>query len=357
MTPVKRGLGAAAGAAAGALIGGPAGAAVGGALGLAGALRLPFAIAEQLSRPIMEWVVPRQKMAVFADLAKFELERLGEGRISHEDLQGALARAWDSVDNRMGQLVYDNLFWYKSFKDILMGSVRSVGWNTGTIREIIGGAADVRKMLPGREPPPAGGSEKGPWKWTPNMTTRLTYIIALPVVLGMLGAFVKYLYTGEAPERLLDYYAPRTGRIVNGREERVWLPSYMKDIIGVGIRGPYKVAVGKIHPALSMVAEMLGNEDYWHRPIVHWDKAWDDPLKVMHEITNEVLKHYQPMAIRSAQQEKERGGSLKERIPPFFGVTPAPAYLNRQGQKMAQPARHPFGSFGGNAFSSQFGRF
>ena len=59
------------------------------------------------------------------------------------------------------------------------------------------------------------------------------------------------------------------------------------------------------------------------------------------------------MALRSAQQEKERGGSIKEQIPPFFGVTPAPAYLNQQGQK----ASKGFGSFGGKPFGNAFGKF
>ena len=351
MSPLKRALGGVVGAAGGAILGGPVGAAVGGSLGLAGALRLPFAVAEQVTRPIMEWVVPRQKMAVFADLAQFELQRLKEGRISQEDLQGALARAWDSVDNRMGQLVYDNLFWDKTFKDLLMGSVRSVGWNTGTIREIVGGAADVRKLLPSGAPPPGKNGGPKQWKWSPDATTRLSYIVALPIVVGMIGALVQHLYTGESPKDLHDYYAPRTGRVVKGQPERVWMPSYMKDIIGVAARGPYKVAVGKLHPLLTLIAEMLGNEDYWHRPIIHWD---DPAAKIMHQIADEVLKGYTPMAFRAAQQEKERGSSLKERIPAFVGVTPAPAYINQQGKKPG--SSRSFGTFG-NAFNSGFGKF
>jgi hypothetical protein len=68
------------------------------------------------------------------------------------------AKAWDSVDNRMGQLVYDNLFWSKTFKDLAMASVRSVGWNLGTIRELGGGLVDLasegaKAATQGRSPP------------------------------------------------------------------------------------------------------------------------------------------------------------------------------------------------------------
>jgi hypothetical protein len=110
------------------------------------ALRLPFALTEQAMRPILEYVVPRQKLGVFANMARFELERLGPNATS-DQVRDALAKAWDSVDNRMGQLVYDKLFWNKTAKDLAMLSIRSVGWNTGTIREIVGGAADTAKWL------------------------------------------------------------------------------------------------------------------------------------------------------------------------------------------------------------------
>jgi N12 class adenine-specific DNA methylase len=44
-----------------------------------GVVQAPFALVEQLMRPIMEYVVPRQKLGVFADLARREIERLGRG--------------------------------------------------------------------------------------------------------------------------------------------------------------------------------------------------------------------------------------------------------------------------------------
>jgi hypothetical protein len=43
----------------------------------------------------------------------------------------------------MGQLVYDNLFWNRTVKDLSMASVRSVGWNIGDIRELPGGVKDA----------------------------------------------------------------------------------------------------------------------------------------------------------------------------------------------------------------------
>jgi hypothetical protein len=112
--------------------------------------------------------VPRQKLGVFAQLAERALADLPPKRRRDDDRK-ALARAWDSVDNRLGQLVYDNLFWDKTLKDLAMASVRSVGWNLGTIRELGGGAIDLGKMgaAPARRRP--GGAK-------PELTERASYV-------------------------------------------------------------------------------------------------------------------------------------------------------------------------------------
>src|SRR5262249_10249249 len=104
---------------------------------------IPGAI-EQSTAWLMQHVVPWQKLGVFHDLARFELSRLPAGA---DDMQvrAAMARAWDSVENRMGQLTYNNTFWHRYLKDSLMSSVRSVGWNIGTIRELGGGAIDLAR--------------------------------------------------------------------------------------------------------------------------------------------------------------------------------------------------------------------
>lgn len=278
----------------------------------AGILRAPFALAEKASKPILEWIVPRQKMAIFADLAQYELQRLGEGKLADEDVQAALARAWDSVDNRMGQLVYDNLFWNKTFKDLLMGSVRSVGWNTGTIREVGGGLADLGKLP------------------KENVSTRLSYVIALPFVAGMLGAIIAYLYTGKGPQTLKDYYFPPTGRKdKSGQPERVAIPSYMKDIVHTSM-DPVGVARGKMHPLLNLMAEMLQNEDWQHHRIRNpHDKLYQQVI----EEAQHILLAFEPIALKQAEQEKQRGHSFGQSLPPFFGLGPAPSIINRNPRK------------------------
>lgn len=280
------------------------------------AFRVPFAVMEQATKPLMEWLVPRQKMGVFADLARFELERLGPNA-TREDVRKAMARAWDSVDNRMGQLVYDNLFWDKVAKDLAMASVRSVGWNLGTIRELGGGGIDAIKLI--------GKGVRGKATST-DVSLKLTYLLALPVVTGILSAIMQYLMGGGLPTDKKDYAFPKTGNLdEHGRPERFSLPSYVKDLYHYSIE-PGKTIQNKLHPMISLVAEMLTNQDYYGTEI----RNEDDPLiQQLKDMAKHVGQSFKPFAVQGLEREVDLGAEPSKKILPFIGITPAPASLNK----------------------------
>src|SRR5206468_1599241 len=65
-----------------------------------------------LNKPIFEYLVPRQKLGVFFDMAKDALEHEPGMDIARK--REVMGKLWDSVDNRMGELVYDNVFWNRA---------------------------------------------------------------------------------------------------------------------------------------------------------------------------------------------------------------------------------------------------
>jgi hypothetical protein len=264
---------------------------------------LPAAL-ELASKPIMEHVVPRQKLGVFADLARFELSRLPAGA-TVDDVRQVMAKVWDSVDNRMGQLVYDNLFWHKALKDLSMASVRSVGWNLGTVRELGGGLMDLAK---GR------------------LSHRGAYVVALPVTVGLAGGVLHYLYTGQVPETLKDYFYPRTGRKdADGNDERVQLPSYVKDIVAYWQR-PYQTLKHKLHPAVGAVADMLENENFFGDQI----RNPNDPLvQQLQQVGTYMAGQFVPFGIRNVAEERRRLQGPAAQIGPFVGILPAPRSIVR----------------------------
>lgn len=282
-----------------------------------------LALPEALPRMIMEEVVPRQKLGVASSMMKWEMER--RPNMTHAELRKVASEVWDSVDNRLGQLAYDNLFWNKTFKDSLMLSVRSVGWNLGTVRELGGGLVDVTKW--GKEvlKMPLDYVREG--KTTgPEFTHRMSYVIALPLTVAMYGAVIQYLATGKGPQELKDYFFPKIGGLdKNGNPERVSLPSYMKDVYHVWHK-PKETVTNKLHPLWALTAEILNNRDYYNTEIRHEG----DPLtQQIFDITKHIGKSTVPFAIQGYQKLAETGAPLSKKILPFVGITPAPRDINQ----------------------------
>ena len=276
---------------------------------------------EKMASPVMEHLVPRLKLGAFADIARESLDRLPPGA-GRAEIRAALDRAWDSVDNRFGQVVYDNLFINKAVKDLGLISVRSLGWNLGTVRELGGAVKDTAKA--------AGRIMTGE---KPRFTDRMAYTMALPIVTGYIGALVNYAYTGQGPQELKDYFYPRTGRTLpNGEPERISIPTYMKDVYAFA-KHPLVTASHKVHPLIAAVADMLRNEDFYGTEIRHPD----DPLvKQAGQLVSYAAEQFSPLSYRNlAQRARAEGrpgvrGALREAVSPaglesFVGITPAPS--------------------------------
>lgn len=273
-------------------------------------------------KPIMEYVVPRQKLGVFADLAREALSKLPDNA-PEQMRRKVMADAWDSVDNRLGQLVYDNLFWDKTFKDLAMASVRSVGWNLGTIREIGGGIGDAAQG---------------------KLTHRSAYIAALPITVGLAGAVTQYLYTGRGPQTLKDYFYPQTGTLdADGNPNRVQLPSYMKDVAAYK-KAPWQTVKHKINPSLSVLTDMLNNEDFYG------DKIYNEEDPLVNRLAQSAKffgAQFMPFALGNALEERKRGDKSAAANASLIGVTPAPRDVvrsNAQNLMMRLAPKGPSGA-------------
>lgn len=276
----------------------------------------PIAAIEAAAWPIMSHLVPRMKLGVFVDLAQKIFDDAHAGNWPRERLTAELQKAWDSVDNRMGQLVYDNLFWRRGVKDLGLASVRSLGWNLGTFRELGGGIGDVFGQ--------AGRAARGK---RPQFTHRMAYVVALPFVAGLIGAVLYYLYNGKAPETLKDYFFPKTGRKnSDGSDQRVSLPTYMKDVYAYMER-PLTTLEDKVHPLITMVGEMLSNHDFYHTEI----RNPDDPMiKQGEQIVRYMVNQYKPFALRGFEDWVQAGAGSPQAGQSLIGLNPAPRYIDQE---------------------------
>jgi hypothetical protein len=294
-------------------------------------LRAPLAAIEATAWPIMEYTVPRLKLGIISQMLKYELDKLPLDA-NRDQVRTVAARVVDSVDNRMGQMIYDNLFWNKALKDSLMASVRSVGWNVGDIRELGGGLLDtltapkrMARSLMGN----AAASDN------PVVTHRMAYLAALPIMVGYLGSIYQYLATGQGPQDLRDMFMPRTGRIKpDGNPERVFLPTYMKDIIPLGLAGARRgvpglisragtMAVNKLHPVLNLLGNMWRNQDYYGTQIVN---EGDDLVTAAKKEAAFVASQFKPYSFQGYQR---RVGGVEPKAEAFFGIMPTPRELTQ----------------------------
>jgi len=277
---------------------------------LTAGIQVPLSIVEWAAKPILEYIVPRQKLGVFADMSREIIKNHPD--YTPEELRKALQSAWSSVDNRLGQLVYDNLYWNKLVKDISMASVRAVGWNLGSIREIGGAPKQAGEFL--------WNTLRG--KKTAE-THKLSYVMALIATHMIVSSILQYLLTGKGPDELEDYFFPKRGGFdTKGDPKRVSLPSYWKDIYAYS-KEPGKTVANKLSPVFGMISQLVNNKDYYGVKIINSD---DEPYQKGLDYLKYFGAQFVPFGIRNVQKETSK--EPIDYVLPFIGITPAPYSLS-----------------------------
>jgi hypothetical protein len=271
-------------------------------------------LGEKLSAPLMEHFVPRVKLGAFMALADDIHTRFHNA--PDEVITRELDKAWDSVDNRMGEVVYDNMFMDKIAKDINHLMWRSLGWNLGTGRELGGGVFDVGKMMTDK----AKGQPVG------KVSYRTAYTLTLPMATAYISALLMYAYTGQLPQELSDYFYPKTGLLdTNGKPERVYIKSYMQDAIAWA-RHPLETLTHKAAPWLSQSYELWWkNADYYGREIVHPE---DNPAIQNWDRLKYLAKSSAPFSVQNAVERNKSGANAGGALgAAMFGIIPAPKWV------------------------------
>lgn len=254
-------------------------------------------VAETVAYPIFEKYVPRLKNGAFYETMSTWLEHNPGATIREQ--QHAARIILDSVDNRFGEVIHDNIFWDRTLKQTASLMMRSYSWNMGTIREIGGGAKDL-----------ASGDFNSP---------RAAYAIALPIVFGAMNAVYQGLKTGQAPEDMQDLVAPRTGGTdpATGLPERLAPVGYMKDVFG-WYDNPVQEASNKISTGPRLAADMLKGTDWKGQPIADPEASVPEHIKAY---AQHVAGAFVPISVKN-QYERKKGSEIG-RAEAFMGLRPA----------------------------------
>jgi hypothetical protein len=278
------------------------------------AARSPVAFTELTMKPIMDYLVPRQKAGVFADLAWRIIEQ-NPGK-ALEELTPQFRQAWNRIDARLGQVRYNRLFMNNTAKGTIQALVRAPGWSGGTIAELGGAFPDAANFF--KEWIKTG-------KAPADIPDRVAYTASLLASVATANAILTYAFTGQTPTGM-DFMAFRTGRKdKDGNDERFLLPTYVKDLLAYA-KQPIRTLAHKTSPLVSVATDVLNNRDYYGYEIRNPN---DNAVNQAGQVSKYVLKSFEPFWIQGAVKAGKAGVNPGRIAAPYVGVMPAPAYITR----------------------------
>lgn len=280
------------------------------------AIKAPFAAMEQVAKPVMEYLIPRVKAGVAYEMAKMEMARLPK-EASTEVRRDVAYKINQSVDNRLGEMNYDNLFMNRMAKDVLHATVRSVGFTGGTALELGGGIKDYvtagKNILSGN----AKDAE---------FTHRMAYTTALPMMTALAGSIYQYLMTGESPDEKTLAGFPKAGeKNAQGIDQRVSFPTYMNTVEGLQ-KDAKQTILNKLHPMVGATAQFMGNKDYEGNQIRDTNAP---ALEQLGQTAKWGAGLFEPIASKNFKKAMTGGATPTQALRSSLGIVNAPASIDK----------------------------
>ena len=266
------------------------------------------ALNEFLMKPLFELYIPRLKVGMFLKELPLRLQErasdIAGGRITKETLA---RQTWAFVEDRLGEMNFDNLFWNRTFKSAMQLTFRSVTWKLGNIRAMGGSAPEQMAELY------SAYKDKRP----PRLEPKFAWLLGLCAVTAALGTIIQRMNTGDNPESIKDLVYPRIGK-----NDRVATPTYIKDSYHL-VHSPVGYVTSSMSGIWGRVAENWRNRDFYGQEIYGLDDNVFE--KYAKEVFHAIPK---PFSISSMMAQKEAGMPPERRALSFIGVNKAPGYIS-----------------------------
>jgi hypothetical protein len=274
------------------------------------ALRGIPALNEMLMKPMFETYIPRLKIGLFfKEYSNALVERTGE--IERGDLtKPELARrTWDFVEDRLGEMNFDNLFWDRTFKSSMQVLIRSVTWKLGNIRGF--GKAFVEQGIEFKNAYQEGR--------IPKLAPEMAWAWGVVATHVALATAIQYMATGQQPTELKDIVYPQ----INKDGDRISVPTYLRDAFHL-YHKPVGWAASSTSGWIGRFSEILKNKDFYGTQVY-------DPEEAYTSNAIDALIHMIPIpfGIQSAKKMKEKGEGPIEQTMGMLGFTKAPYYMEQ----------------------------
>lgn len=296
-------------------------------------LRSIPALSELANKPLFETYIPRLKVGMFLREYSFELERNADALASGKLTREALARkTWSFVEDRFGELNWDNLYWDRTFKTAMQLMFRSVTWKLGNIRGFgkagrdiaseLGtkGTGDPIQMVVNQLSPPKGAA--------PKVTLPMAWVAGTALITAIQSSIISKVSTGKYPWELAgdaeDLIKNLTFPRIDAKDpsQRVSIPTYLRDAVHMK-HDPIGYVRSSMTGTWGRIADDWQNKDFYGRPVYN-------PLDPVQKRVADQFQHLIPVpfAVSSYQAATKTGSSTEKALAGFAGFTKAPGYIS-----------------------------
>lgn len=293
------------------------------------ALRVLPALNEVAFKPLFEIYIPRLKVGQFlreysSNLVTYEKE-LAAGKMSRAQLA---RQTWRSIENRFGEMNFDNLFWNNTMKSAMQGMFRSVTWKLGSTSEYASAAGGQAKEFYNafRE------------KRMPRLHPSMAWLLGVSVMTVALAQIMQRTMSGKNVSSFKDAIYPQVDKMGS----RVAMPTYWRDIMHLA-HSPAGYLKSGLSGELGRLMDIWQNKDYYGQEVYNFA----DPLATK---IWKIAVHSIPMpfSMSSMQSFQKSGVTGPAKYIGFAGFTRAPGYINQTPlqEKIFALYQQRFGSAG-----------
>ena len=276
-------------------------------------VRLPLVPAEWVSNLVMDKIVPTLKRGTAYKRLEMEMKTMGP-TATRQEWRKAAGKIVDHMDNIMGEMVYENRFVKRVYKDLGQVLFRSLGWNWGDVAVFGGALKDVMT--------------KGPLKAMRD-SEKASFVAGLAVTTAYTGAITQMLFGQGWPKDITDYFHPRTGGTdANGNPERVHSANYISGDLYSLAHDTSGTIINKLNPAVSQIGETFRNKD-WSGQTIR-DPEHNIAGKAVDQ-AKYMAKQLLPLSISQPLDKAEQEGesSFSDFALPQVGINKSPLWIGQ----------------------------
>lgn len=262
---------------------------------------------DTISKPLFDSYIPRIKIS--ANIAELHAWLSEHPEATPEEMDKAAQDIGNSVDNRFGEMMRDNLFWHQLTRQSLQTALLSYSWVAGGAR-MLKGIPDVGMTIMGKQ----------------GLSSNARYLFGMAASYALVNGVRTYIGTGKAPNNYEDFIYPRTGGYTpQGLPERELLPGHTGQYTNYLHEG-LKELGNEASPGLKLLYHLLSNSDFRGLPITNANNAWFGEQR-WEDYIKYTLGEVEPMGIKNFLQGEKKGSHISA-VEQMLGARPAPRFIN-----------------------------